>query len=48
MLHNFLMTSKDFAYDECKFDDHPAFTFKPSNLCYCVFLKEVFLHKITL
>lgn len=42
MIHNFLMTSKDFASDVHKFHGHYAFILKSYNFCVVVFLKKCF------
>lgn len=46
ILHNFLMPSKDFPYDGCKFDDHPAFTFKSVQLLWLFSSKKYFYMKL--
>lgn len=43
MIHKFLMTSKDFSYDECTFDDHYKLFASSTNFVWQYFFKEVFL-----
>ena len=45
MIHQFLMTSKDFSYDEHRFDDHYNLFASSTSFVWQYFFKEVFLQR---